>query len=87
VNKREQNTLNGVLVYGDMPVATVKDGEVFLHATGEKVAFIGDGGLRGRNGELLGSVEALPKGQTLSAREKRLLKLPVEDPLMRREWD
>jgi hypothetical protein len=70
MNKREQNTVNGVLVYGDSPVATIKDGEVFLDPTGEKVAFIAQGELCGRNGELLGSVEALLKGHTLSAREK-----------------
>jgi hypothetical protein len=71
----DELSLNGVLVYDDMPVATVKDGEVFLHATGEKVAFIDDSGLRGRNGELVEAVEALLAGETLSAPAKKLLKL------------
>jgi hypothetical protein len=75
VTERERDLLNGVLVYDEVPVATVKDGEVFLHATGEKVAFIDEDGLRGRNGELLGSVEALLEGQRLSRRAKKLLKL------------
>jgi hypothetical protein len=72
----ERDALNGVLVYDDMPVATLNNGEVFLHSSGEKVAYVKRGFLYGINGELLASIEALTaEGQALSEREEKLLKL------------
>jgi hypothetical protein len=72
---REGDDLNGVLVYDDMPVAALKNGDLFLHSSGELVAYVRRGFLYSMKGQRLAALDALAKGHPPSSRLKELLKL------------
>lgn len=67
--------ISGRILDGDKPVATVKHGEVFADATGEKVGFIRERFVCGLKGQRLFSLADLSSGQPLPEKIQKLLKL------------
>jgi hypothetical protein len=75
VTDREGDDLNGVLLYDDMPVATLEKGDLFLRSSGELVGYVRRGFLYSMKGKRLVALHALTQGEAPSFRVKELLKL------------
>lgn len=72
----QHDPITGLILDGDKPVATVRNGEVFAQCDGDKVGYIRNGFLYSMAGEHLASMYALgSSGQALSVRVQKLLKL------------
>ena len=77
VSDRERDDLlDGVLFYDEARVATLAQGELYLHGSGESVGYIRKGFLYSLKGQRLAAVkELVDKGQVLSPGLREVLKL------------